>query len=375
MNADPAARSREVLSLCDALGFARSGICAASQTRHAEHVRRWIGEGMHGEMEWFTEELAARLDPTVLVPGAASIIVVADLYAARGGSAASEPRVANLGRIARYARGRDYHGIIKHRLHRLNDTLRERFPGHVFRTTVDSAPTLEREHAERAGLGWIAKDTMLIDPDIGSYTLLGATVTTLELSPTGETSRVPDACGSCTRCIDACPTGAISPYRVDAARCISYLTIEHRSPIDPSLHRAMGDWIFGCDVCQEVCPHNSAQGRGRAGRKPNAAYMPRRKGFDLLELLGWDEGARREAFSTSAMKRATLAMFKRNAIIAISNQVAEGVMGGAQREAAIARLRVAAADTSEDELVRVTARQVLASLDAPRPSESGAGSG
>jgi epoxyqueuosine reductase len=164
-----------------------------------------------------------------------------------------------------------------------------------------------------------------------------------------------DPCGTCTRCIDACPTGAISPWSVDATKCISYLTIEHRSAIDPRYHEAMGDWIFGCDICQAVCPHNQPTARTRAA-PVNASYAPHasmEQGLALLAILDWTESDRRGAFTKSAMKRAKLAMMKRNALIVLGNQ-------GARDEPALrARLEAMAADSAEDDMVRAAAADVL----------------
>jgi len=265
------------------------------------------------------------------------------------------PRVGGtgIGKIARYARGRDYHDVIKKRLHALCDRLREEFPGEEFRAFVDTAPVLEREYAARAGLGWVGKHTLLIHPRVGSYLLLGGVLTTMELAENEEA--VADHCGTCTRCIDACPTNAITPYSVDATRCISYLTIERREAIAEEFHGPIGDWMFGCDVCQEVCPHNSARGEGWEGARVLAEYSPRRAGFDVMEVLGWTEEDRRGAFSGSSMKRATLAMMKRNAII-----VAGNVAGRDPR--VLQLLAQVVADTGEPEMVRGTARAVLARL-------------
>lgn len=349
------------MQACLALGFARAGIAPAAPTSREREFLQWLGAGKHGEMTWLEEYLQERLDPRKLVSGARSVIMVADQYAARGETPPPEGDPARpVGRIARYVRGRDYHWVIKKRLHRLADSLRPRYPGHAFRTVVDTAPVLEREHAARAGLGWIGKHTLIIDPKAGSYLLLGGIITTLELEPPPEQTPVADHCGTCTRCIDACPTGAITPHSVDASRCISYLTIEHRGPIDPSLHAAMGEWVFGCDVCQEVCPHNTP--RPGALDRVHEAYRPRQHGLDLLEMLGWSEEERRGAFTVSAMKRAKLEMMKRNALIAAGNVLR-------RREAPALRERIAALaeNPGESELVRTTARQVLSSL-AERPA-------
>ena len=269
------------------------------------------------------------------------------------------------GRIARYARGEDYHAVMSKRLRRLADELARQFPGETFRVCVDTAPVLEREHAQRAGLGAVGKHTLLIEPGVGSYLLLAQIITTVQLAPSQPCDT--DPCGECTRCIDACPTDAITPFSVDATRCISYLTIEHRSAIDQRYHEPMGDWIFGCDICQEVCPHNQPTQRSRSA-PVQPAYAPRRDGFDLLEVLGWDEQARREAFVRSAMKRAKLSMMKRNALIAAGNWLAK-----ANHPALTRRVKAIAADPAEDDLVRRTARAVLRKPIEPRAGSASEG--
>jgi epoxyqueuosine reductase len=311
-------------------------------------------------MAYLAEQAGARLDPNLVLAGARSVVMVADAYATRNDP--PDEVAVGRGRVARYARGQDYHVVVKKRLHALCDALRAAYPGAGFRAFVDTAPVPEREYAARAGMGWIGKNTLLIHPRAGSYLLLGGALTTLELAPPEEQTPEADHCGTCTRCIDACPTGAITPYSVDARRCISYLTIERRGPIDPALFGAIGEWVYGCDVCQEVCPHNSPRaGRGAAVR---AEYEPRRASLGILDVLGWDEAARRGAFASSAMKRATLAMMKRNALIAAGNALAR------ERDGALAaRVREIAGDEGESELVRETARAVLerAAGDRGRP--------
>lgn len=301
-------------------------------------------------MEYLARHAELRLDPAQLLPGARCAIMVADLYVKRGeGFATQGGHVPpGSGMIARYARGRDYHDVMKRRLHQLCDALRQAHPGSEFRPFVDTAPVPERELAARAGLGWIAKSTMLINPRLGSYLLLGGALTTLDLVPAAPAGAVPDHCGTCTRCIDACPTGAITPWSVDATRCISYLTIERREPVGREFHSRTGDWIFGCDVCQEVCPHNSPRPEPE-GDVPRD-YRPRRHGFNLLEVLNWSEADRRKAFETSSMKRANLAQMKRNAAIAA------GRAPTPELRAALQRL---ADDESQDAMVRQTARDVL----------------
>lgn len=359
-------RSRDIVARCLSAGFALTGIVPASPSRWTAHLREWLAAGKHGEMDYLEIDAALRTTPAGIMQGTRAFIVVADLYAARGSQGPSDASEAGepSGRVARYAQGRNYHDVMKRRLHRIADALRVAYPGSDFRTCVDTAPVPERELAVGAGLGWQAKNTMVIHPRLGSWFLLGVVATNLELAPLSASDApapLADSCGTCTRCIDACPTGAITPYSVDARRCVSYLTIEHRSLIDPSLHAGMGGWLFGCDICQDVCPHNSprpgAPGGSGKGTPPLAAYAPRTTSLPLADVLQWTGADRERAFSTSAMKRATLAMMKRNAIIAAGNAVRAGT--GA---ALLARVRSLAADQAEPELVRATAAQVLESL-------------
>jgi len=333
-------------------GFAAAGVCRAEPTRWADEMRDWLARGRHGEMGYLEDDLAVRLDPAKLLEGGRSVLMVADLYSTRGDEDAHE---TGAGRIARYARGRDYHRVVKKRLHAMADRLRERYPGSEFRSFVDTAPIVERELAARCGIGWVGKHTLIINPRLGSWMLLGGFVTTLELEPPESQVSVTDHCGTCTRCIEACPTDAITPYSVDASRCISYLTIEHRSPIDPEFHSPIGDWLVGCDICQEVCPHNSPR-TGDVGER-HEAYEPKRSGFDLLEVLGWNEADRRSAFETSPMKRVNLAMIKRNAVIVAGNHLS---VPGLR-----ARVEAIAADDAEDPMVRETARAVLSGRRSP----------
>lgn len=392
------------------MGFAAAGITRARPSDDADKLRSWLDHGLHGSMGYMAEHTDLRLDPAALLPGARSIIMVADLYAGRDRSLAPLPPPPQTdqpeanqpddpaaptptpapppspfrGRIARYARGRDYHRVIKARLHALSDALTERFPGHRFRTFVDTAPVMEREHAQRAGLGWRGKHTLLIHPRHGSWLLLGGVMTTLDLDldlhPHGLTQSGPtrpdpipvtDHCGSCTRCIDACPTDAITPYRLDARRCISYLTIERQEPIDPALHHAMGDWVFGCDICQEVCPHNSPK-PGRA--MPNPAYAPKLVGLDPLAVLGWDEAARRSTLAGTPMTWISLDMWKRNAIIALANAILDRPIPGATPadiDAAARAIARFATDLTQPPLVRQAAQASLERLGALAPDPRG----
>lgn len=383
---DDAAQS--ILDLARERGFVLAGIAAAAPAERPDAFRDWIAAGKHGEMHYLANNLEVRLDPELLLPGAKSILAVADPYhtpsevgeadAAEepgGGASPASADEAARGRVARYAHGDDYHKVLKKRLHALSDALADAHPGHTFRTTVDTAPALEREHATRAGLGWTGKNTLLIHPRHGSYVLLGLIVTTLEL-PTTESRGFPapavppiDHCANCTRCIDACPTDAIGPegYALDATRCVSYLTLEHRSPIDPDLHAGIGDWLGGCDVCQDVCPYNAVAARQDVPLPVHPRYAPRAEvahGLRLVDAIRWTDDDRAAAFRGSALKRMKLDMVRRNALIAAGNALAE--RGDAELEAAV---RGCLDDASE--LVRVTAGQVVARLDGVERDTTG----
>lgn len=437
--AGPTFSHADLTTLTREQGFALAGVADASPIERADVLARWLAEGRHGEMTYLAEHADVRVDPGKLLPGARAVLCVADRYAGLATSGRAEaPGVGRnqsgesladgtpsrsdeanrpRGRIARYAWGRDYHKSMKKRLHRLADRLRERFPEHAFRCCVDTAPLHEREYAARAGIGWTAKHTLLIHPELGSWLLLGAIVTTLPLR-TSRQANFPDSlvaptdrCGTCTRCIDACPTDCIEPYQLDASRCISYLTIEHRSEIAAELQPRMGRWIAGCDICQEVCPHNEkaarrdlqepaaarassrsdrpSERRGeRASTHPDYTPASPLSDLDLLEVLEWTEVDRRRVFQGSALKRINLEMLKRNALIALGNALTEASSVGARggeaggvsssgpagasadrlgwREAARDKLRrFASAGTSESSpILRRTARQVLARVES-----------
>ncbi|MFZ4574314.1 MAG: tRNA epoxyqueuosine(34) reductase QueG [Phycisphaerales bacterium] len=369
---DPAEATREIVASAKALGFSLVGIAPAAPSRWKRFLEDWIQSAKHGSMDYLERDTPLRLDPRGHLPDTRSFVMVADQYAIRGDAAGTIP--PGHGAIARYARGRNYHEVIKRRLHKLADAMRLRFPGADFRSFVDTAPVLERELAELAGLGWIGKNTMLIHPRIGSYTLLGGAATNLELAVPVEQTRAADACGTCTRCIDACPTGAITSYSVDASRCVSYLTIERRLPIEPPLAERMGDWLYGCDVCQDVCPHNSPRSEFAPVGEVLPAYRPQRSSLSLLEVMRWDEPARREAFKSSAMKRAPLEVMRRNAVIAAANQLRtrNGARDDELTRTLLAEIRRIAADSGEDPLVRGAAADALARFDLPAGATGGA---
>lgn len=354
---DPAVAAIRVRELADQQRFALCEIAPAKASDQTDFIRDWLDADTHGEMHYLANHLEQRLDPQRFLPGAKSIICVADRYPDQPSDSAQGSAAA--GKVARYAWGEDYHQTIKKRLHRMADALSEVWPDHTFRAAVDTAPVLEREHAQRAGMGWIGKHTLVIHPQFGSWLLLGEIVTTLPLQTSEQLDRGPmaDHCGTCTRCIDACPTDCITPYQLDAKRCISYLTLEHRGPIDSDLHELMGDWVAGCDICQEVCPHNRQ--RDTPHEAMVDAYAPRdySTGLPLLELLGWTAEDRQRVFTKSALKRMKLDQIRRNAIIAAGNYLASH-----DSPALRAKLVAIADDAGESEIVRTTAQQVCARL-------------
>jgi len=356
----PAAATARLLELCALQGFALAGVAPAAPSRWSGELRAWLDAGRHGLMDYLERDHNLRIEPGGLFPGTRSFLMVADQYALRG-DATDVDLPPGKGRIARYARGRDYHDTMKRRLHNVADQMRIDFPGSGFRSFVDTVPVLERELAAACGIGWQGKNTMIINPVRGSYLLLGGAACTLDLEPPPPQRPVQDACGTCTRCIDACPTKAITPYSVDATRCVSYLTIERRTTLDPALFPAIGEWLYGCDICQEVCPHNSAAWSGRGSERPvgdvHHSYFPYRDSFDLLEVLGWDVDARRQAFKTTAMKRITLEMVKRNALIVAGNWLKEHDLPDLR-----ARILACANDESESAMVRETALAVASEM-------------
>jgi len=309
----------DLIAYAQAQGFACAGISTVEPSEHSESLRSWLDQEMHGTMEWMENYFDLRTDPSKLIDEARSILVVGDLYASRDDNQ-DAPIEKGRGRIARYARGKDYHKLIKKRLMKLADDLRELHPHALFKVFVDTAPVPERELARRGGIGWVGKHTLIIHPKLGSYMFIGGIVMSLDASAPESQPVITDHCGSCTACIDACPTQAITDHQVDARKCISYLTIEHRAPIEPALEELMGDWIYGCDICQEVCPHNSIKENSKLDASLNPAYQSPRASFDLLEVMNWTEDDRRAAFVGSAMKRAKLEMMQRNARIVARNQ-------------------------------------------------------
>ncbi|MFQ5775597.1 MAG: tRNA epoxyqueuosine(34) reductase QueG [Kiloniellaceae bacterium] len=307
---DPKAAIRdEALALgFDAVGFAPPEIGAAARRSLADYVAR----GYHGDMGWLADKAERRADPRRLWPEARSVVVLALSYAP------AEDPMAPLGRpergtISVYAQGRDYHDVFKKRLKTLGRWMHTALDCEV-KVFVDTAPVMEKPLAQAAGLGWQGKHTNLVSRTFGSWLFLGEVYTSLELAPDAPET---DHCGSCRRCLDVCPTDAFpAPYRLDARRCISYLTIEHKGHIAPEFRAAMGNRIFGCDDCLAVCPWNKF-----AGRTAEPAFLPRAE-LDaprLAELARLDDAAFRRLFSGSPIKRIGRDRFVRNVLIALGN--------------------------------------------------------
>ncbi len=351
-------RANLICELARAAGFERAGVAPAGPLPRAEYFNNWLDQGFAGEMEYLGRWRELRCDPRRLLPGARSVVVVAHVYGHREGSArrtegrrdrgtegvddtetrrrgdavirkrgnggaCGEPAIrdpkAAIGKVAQYAWGRDYHKVIRRKLHRLVDDMRGAI-GEPFeaRVCVDTAPVLERELAAAAGIGWIGKNTMVLHQEIGSFFFLGEIITTLELAPSLPAA---DHCGTCTRCLDACPTGAlVAPYQMDARRCISYLTIEHRSEIAEELRPLMGEWFYGCDICQDVCPHNR-RGPGTREAAYEAGSNPLVPFADVDAVADMTAEQYQRELAGSAMKRASLEMLRRNAEIVRNNMI------------------------------------------------------
>ncbi len=296
------------------IGFDLVGIAPASPSKYRQYFRDWLDDGRAGTMEYLHRRFDERTDPAAYMPGAKSVVCVALNY-----HTALEPPPPGEGRIARYALGVDYHEHIKTKLHALADAMRELVPDIETRASVDTAPLMEKELAARAGIGWIGKNTCVINPEIGSWLFLGEIITTLDL-PHDEPAA--DRCGTCRRCIDACPTAAITDeYQLDARKCISYLTIEHRGDIEPPLQNQIGDWLFGCDICQDVCPWNS-----RAPIATAAELQPRfaTGSLDPAAVAEWSADEYRATLRHSAIKRVKLPILQRNARIVSDNFSRQG---------------------------------------------------
>jgi epoxyqueuosine reductase len=335
----------ELVALAEELGFDLCRIARATAPPHAAEFHAWLAEGRAGTMEWLGRNQERRTDPELVLPGVRSVVVLAmNYWNAEGGTARpfsclplsrtppprrnaeirsdserlsefpiSDFRVpSSSGRIARYAWGNDYHDVIEKKLRILDEWLAAR--GGRQRHYVDTGPVLERDFAALAGAGWHGKSTMLIHPKLGTWFFLAEVLTTLELEPDPP---LPDRCGRCTRCIDACPTAAITgPHQLDARRCISYLTIEHKGSIPLELRPLIGDRIYGCDDCLEACPWNRF---AQAAHETAFAARPFVHGMALRDFLALDEDGFRALFRKSPIKRLKRRGLLRNVCVALGN--------------------------------------------------------
>ncbi|WP_272929477.1 tRNA epoxyqueuosine(34) reductase QueG [Rhodovulum sulfidophilum] len=315
-----AARAREE-------GLAAMGVCRPDAIPEAAgRLAEFVAKERHGQMGWMAERMAWRGNPAALWPEARSVVMFAEPY-----TQAHDPLAAldrpDRAAISVYAQNRDYHDVLKKRLKRLGRWFLDQAPGHEIKVFVDTAPVMEKPLAQAAGLGWQGKHTNLLGRNLGNWFFLGVIFTTVELpADAPETGH----CGNCTACLDACPTGAFpAPFQLDARRCISYLTIEHKGPVDPELRPLLGNRIYGCDDCLGICPWNKfavAATETKYAARPDLIEPP------LAELAGLDDAAFRARFSGSPIKRIGRGRFVRNVCYAIGNS------GDSRLRAAVARL-------------------------------------
>ncbi len=350
---DHAALAADIKRWARELGFADAGIADTDLSRDEEHLARYLAAGHHGQMAWLADRAGMRVRPDELHPGTIRVISVRMNYAQpdaeRDWAVVHDDR---LGYISRYALGRDYHKLMRKRLQKLADRIKEAVGDFGYRAFCDSAPVMEKSLAQKAGLGWRGKHTLTLSREGGSYFFLGELFTDLPLPP-DEPAR--DYCGTCTRCIDVCPTGAIvGPYQLDARRCISYLTIELKGSIPEDLRAPMGNRIFGCDDCQLICPWNKF-----AQASAEADFAPRHDldGSRLTELFAWDEATFLEKTEGMAIRRAGYESWLRNIAVALGNaspspEVIEALQARADHPSAIVREHVAWALRRQEQAAR-----------------------
>lgn len=329
------------------IGFSSVGIAPAVAASGTRHLDQWLEAGYAGTMRYLADRRDAYAHPTSVLEGVQSLVMLTVDYR----TAPPAPTAAGQGRVSRYAWGdEDYHDIIHAWLKQLAGDLRAEVPAARVRGVVDTAPLLEREFAQLAGLGWIGKHTLLLNRQQGSWFFLAALLTDLPLDFNAQPAT--DHCGTCTACLDVCPTGAFpQPHVLDASRCISYLTIEHRDAIPHELRAGIGEWVFGCDLCQDVCPWNN--------KSPHAAeprFAPRDdlNPLDLVELLAMDDEAFRQRFRRTPLWRPKRRGLLRNAAIALGNR---------PNPAALPALAAALADA--EPLVRGAAAWALGRYGSP----------
>ncbi len=319
----PAALKEALRARALAEGFVKMGVCAPDAIpQAADALSAFVGAGHHGQMGWMAERMHWRGDPAALWPDARSVVMLAESYTPGHDPLAVLER-RDRAAISVYAQGRDYHVLVKKRLKRLGRWLIEVGGGEI-KVFVDTAPVMEKPLAQAAGLGWQGKHTNLLGRDLGSWFFLGAIFTTLDLP---KDAAEEERCGSCTACLDICPTNAFpAPFKLDARRCISYLTIEHRGPVEPELRALMGNRIYGCDDCLAVCPWNKfAVAAKEIGYAAREGEEPR-----LADLAGLDDAGFRARFSGSPIKRIGRDRFVRNVLYAIGNSGDPGLISVAR---------------------------------------------
>ncbi|MFP5383109.1 MAG: tRNA epoxyqueuosine(34) reductase QueG [Gammaproteobacteria bacterium] len=311
------------------LGFAQLGVADLELDAPVAHLERWLDDGFHGDMDWFVRHLDLRRDPARILPGAQRAVIVRLDYLPPEARIAEALADGTRAYISRYALGRDYHKLMRKRLAKLAERVAAEIAPHGYRVFTDSLHVMEKPLAEKAGLGWIGKHTVLINREAGSWFFLGGFLTDL---PLPVDAPVRNHCGTCTACIDICPTRAIvAPYRLDARRCISYLTIEHSGSIPEEFRVAIGNRVFGCDDCQLVCPWN------RYAKVTQEGDFHARHGLDrisLVELFGWDEATFLARTEGSALRRAGYELFLRNVAVGLGNapHSPEGITALRRRE-------------------------------------------
>ena len=365
----------ELRSLAIEAGFSEAGLVAlphVHETRDAERYESWIRAGRAGSMAYLSRtnvsgELVRARVATPFPWARSAIVCMASYHSAQPRS--TDPASGDTAWIARYAwssrvdekgtrRPSDYHKVLLKRLKRLEARLHEEYGEFESRAYVDTGPVVERSLATAAGLGWTAKNTCLIHPHLGSYVFLGVLLTSLEIGPDQTAMTVPDRCGTCRRCLDACPTDALfAPRQMDATKCISYLTIEHRGPIEPGLMSGMGRQVFGCDICQDVCPWNR---KAPIGADPELGPRPELVNPSLEALAEMDEKSFEQAFNGSPVRRAGFNGLRRNIAIAMGN-------AGSRDAGSIRRLRLWAAEA--DEGLRAASRWALGKLGVGEDQE------
>ena len=310
---DPRALRQRLAASAKELGFDAFGVAPVEVDVRADYFKKWIADGMHGDMAWLARNPDRRTDARKVLPEARSLVVVALNY--------YQPHPPAGYRIAKYALGADYHDVILARLKELCVVMESL--GGEQKPYVDTGPVLEKPVAAAAGLGWQGKSTILIHRGAGTWLFLGVILTTLELEATA--AKEPDRCGSCTRCLDACPTAAIiAPYQMDARKCLAYLTIEHKGAIPVEYREALGDRVFGCDDCLDVCPWNKWAVATREARFAPRPHPP------LRETLAWTDEQFLEHFKGTPVERLGLARWRRNALTVLGNVGTSGDLPAAE---------------------------------------------